>query len=248
MESLGTDDKAVDILFHLHASPGLHGVTAIGRALGIPKSSAHRLLKVLDRRGLVERDSGGRYRPGVALLALGLGALEDEPIVEASRTLLEQEARALGETFFLVSARAGELVVLHKAEGTSVLRAAPRIGARVPVHATGVGKLHLAYAADRLAPPAQPLARYTPRTLAASAELEREVLETRRRGWAANRDEWILGLSGIAAPVFFAGRMVAALALSAATPRLDALGGLTLAPRVVAVARRIAMRLEGKAT
>ena len=113
-------------------------MTAIGRALGLPKSSAHRLLTALSRRGLVEQDGRGRYRPGIGLVALGLGALEREPVVVAARPVLEQEAGALGETFFLVAARAGRLVVLDKAEGNGFLRAAPRVGSSVPVHATAV--------------------------------------------------------------------------------------------------------------
>ena len=51
----GTVDKAIDILFHLHGSSEAQGVSAIGRALGLPKSSAHRLLATLARRDLVER-------------------------------------------------------------------------------------------------------------------------------------------------------------------------------------------------
>ena len=75
MEALTTVEKAVDVLFHLHREPAARGVTAIGRALGLPKSSTHRLLTALGRRGLVEKDDRGRYRPGIGLIALGLGAL-----------------------------------------------------------------------------------------------------------------------------------------------------------------------------
>ena len=137
MEAAATSiEKAVDLLFHLHDLAEPQGVTAIGRALGLPKSSAHRMLRSLGRRGLVERDERGRYRPGLGLLALGLGIVDREPLAAAARAVLEAEALALGETFFLVVARAGELVVLDKAEGTGFLRAAPQVGSRVPVHAT----------------------------------------------------------------------------------------------------------------
>ena len=40
LEPVGSLEKAIEILFHLHAAPEARGVTAIGRALGIPKSSA----------------------------------------------------------------------------------------------------------------------------------------------------------------------------------------------------------------
>src|SRR5262245_48071611 len=84
MEQETAIDKALGLLFFLHERAPC-GVSEIGRALGLPKSSAHRLLGALGRRGLVERDEQGRYRTGFALLALGLGALEREPLATAAR-------------------------------------------------------------------------------------------------------------------------------------------------------------------
>ena len=176
MEALGSVDKAIDVLFHLHRQPGAQGVTAIGRALGLPKSSAHRLLAALGSRGLVERDDRGQYRPGMGLVALGLGALEREPVVAAAMPVLEEEAEALGETVFLVGARAGRPVVLGKAEGTGFLRAAPRVGEPVPVHATAVGKLFLAFGGGAPAVPEGELERFTARTRTSAATLERPAV------------------------------------------------------------------------
>jgi len=250
MESLSTVEKAVDLLYHLHESSAPQGVTAIGRALGLPKSSAHRLLTALSRRGLVEQDGRGRYAPGIGLVALGLGALEREPVVAVARPVLEQQADALGETFFLVGARAGRLVVLDKAEGNGFLRAAPRVGSNVPVHATASGKLYLAFAPESLAPVADGLERFTPRTAADAAALEREVAQARRRGWAANREEWIPGLCVLAAPVRVAdgARLAAVVAVAAPAPRMRALGEAEVAKRTLAAAARIAAQLEGRRT
>jgi IclR family acetate operon transcriptional repressor len=250
VESLSTVEKAVELLYHLHESSAPQGVTAIGRALGVPKSSAHRLLTALSRRGLVEQDGRGRYGPGIGLVALGLGALEREPVVAAARPVLEEEAEALGETFFLVGARAGRLVVLDKAEGNGFLRAAPRVGSSVPIHATASGKLFLAFSPASLASRAAPLERFTPRTAAAAGALEREVALARKRGWAANREEWIPGLAVLAAPVWMtaAARLVAIVAVAAPAPRMRSLGESEVARRTLAAAARIAARLEGRTT
>lgn len=238
----------MDLLFYLHGSHVAgrsEGVTDMGRALGIPKSSVHRLLATLGRRGLVERDERGRYRPGVALIALGLGVLEREPVVEAARSVLEEAAHDLGETFFLVGARAGQLLVLDKVEGTGFLRASPRVGSRVPVHATAVGKLYLAYAPTLVEASGEAAEQFTPSTLTQPAVLAESVAQVAERGWAASRDEWIQGLSVLAAPVRSAERLLGAVALAAASPRLDELGGEGLAARVVAAATRIELRLCG---
>ncbi len=245
MESPSTVEKAVDVLFHLHGESGPRGVTAIGRALGLPKSSAHRLLTALGRRGLVERDERGRYRPGIGLVALGLGALESEPIVVAARPVIEEAAYSLGETFFLVAARAGRLVVLDKAEGTGFLRAAPRVGGSVPIHATAVGKLFLAFGAGVIAAPVAPFERFSDRTRTAAGELDAEVERTRSRGFAVNREEWIPGLSVLAAPVCRRERLLAAVAVAAPAQRFSALGLEEIAQRTLAAAERIAARVEG---
>jgi DNA-binding IclR family transcriptional regulator len=242
----GTVEKAIDVLFHLHAAGAPAGVTAIGRELGMPKSSVHRLLSALSRRGLVERDESGRYRPGVGLMALGLGVLEREPLVTAARPVLESFAAAMGETFFLVAARAGQLVVLDKAEGTGFLRAAPRVGSSVPAHATAVGKLYLAFAPEQLDTERDPGAQaFTDRTLIDHGALESEVEAVRESGHAYNRDEWIPGLSVIAAPVWLGDRMMGAVALAAASTQLESLGDQVPAQRVAEAAERISARLDG---
>jgi DNA-binding IclR family transcriptional regulator len=243
-ESLGTVDKAIDILLALASAPAAQGVTALGRSLNQPKSSTHRLLATLTRRGLVERDEGGRYRPGMALVALGVGALERDPLWVAARPVLEEEARSLGETVFLVAARAGRLVVLDKVEGTGFLRAAPQVGSDVPVHATAVGKLFLAFAPDRVAPdPDRP--RFTDRTLS-KRDLAAAVAEARERACAENRDEWIEGLSVVAAPITCRGDLHGALAVAASTPRLRELGTERVIRCAQAAAARVGARLEGR--
>jgi DNA-binding IclR family transcriptional regulator len=247
MESLGTVEKAVDVLFHLAAGPPGRGVSEIGRALGLPKSSTHRLLVALGRRGLVERDERGRYRPGIALVARGLGALEAEPIVLAARPVLEAEADVLDETVFLVAERAGRLVVMDKAEGTGFLRAAPRVGSVVPVHATAVGKLFLAFGVG-VAGPAGRLERFTPHTARDARSLAREVARVAERGFAENREEWIPGLHVVAAPVRARERLLAAVAVAAPAARMESLGVARVARRAVAAAGRIARRLEGGET
>ena len=244
-EAAGTVEKAIDVLFHLHAEAAPRGVTEIGRALGMPKSSTHRLLAALGRRGLVERNERGRYRPGIGLVALGLGALEREPVVVAARPVLEAEAEALGETVFLVAARAGRLVVLDKAEGTGFLRAAPRVGSSVPPHATAVGKLFLAFAPELVAAPEQPLERFTQRTAVDPIALEREVALARERGFAENREEWIPGLAVVAAPVTSGGRLLGAIAVAAPAPSFEALGRAQVVRRTREAAARVAARLEG---
>ena len=244
-DASGSLDKAIEILFHLHAQPGGAGVSAIGRALAMPKSSVHRLLAALARRDLVERDEGGSYRTGMGLVALGLGALEREPLLLAGRPVLEAEASAIGDTVFLVAARGGRLLVLDKAEGSGFLRAAPRVGAEVPVHATAVGKLFLAFGGDAVRADERSLERFTEQTVSTSGALLADVGRAREQGFAVNRGEWIAGLGVVAAPVRVRGQLHAAVAVGTTSARLEELGADVLAQRMVAAGERIAARLAG---
>jgi DNA-binding IclR family transcriptional regulator len=232
-----TVEKALDVLFHLHDAGSALGLSEIGRALDLPKSSCHRLLASLVNREMVERDDAGHYRPGLALLSLGIGAQSREPVVSAARPILEEESMALGETVFVVGLRHGQLRVLDKVEGSGFLRAAPGVGDVVPDDVTAVGKLYRILGDTAL-----------PRTDAAREVSGVEETEVQRRGYAMNRDAWIDGLSVLAVPIWQEGgssqrRMVAALALASASARFDVLGGGVIADRLLAAADRVGDRL-----
>ena len=157
----------------------------------------------------------------------------------------DEGSAALGETTFLVAPRAGVLTVLDKVEGTGFLRAAPRVGEKVPVHATAVGKLFLAAGAVAL-PAGASLPRFTEQTPRSRKALERQVRQVAEQGWAHSRDQWIEGLSVVAAPISSRGNPVAAIAVATSTPRMDALGAPEVARRSVEAAARIGLRLEGR--
>ena len=241
LEPQASIEKALDVLRHLHGEGRPCGPSEIGRALELPRSTVHRLLAALGRRGFVEQDAHGLYQPGIALVALGLGVLEREPVVAAARPVLEREAEALGETMFLAAARGGRLVVLDKVEGTGFLRAEPRVGAEIPAHATAIGKLYLAFAPEQVRVET-PATAFTARTRTGSA-LAREVASARALGVAENREEWIAGLAGVAAPVRLGGRLVAAL--SATGPAARMREREHFCARVVAAAHDVSARLEG---
>ncbi len=236
MAGAATVEKALDVLFHLHDAGGALGLSEIGRALDLPKSSCHRLLSSLVAREVVDRDEAGRYRPGLALLSLGIGAQRREPVVSAARPILEVEAERLGETVFLVGRRHGHLRVLDKVEGPGFLRAAPAVGDVVPSDVTAAGKLYAVFGSS-----------HEPASHERAGE---EGAEVARQGYALNRDAWIDGLSVLGVPIWQSGGhgqrdLVAVLALAAASPRFDQLGEATVAARLLAAAETVGTRLGG---
>ena len=241
--SAATVEKALDLLFHLHDVGGAVGVSALGRELDMPKSSVHRLLRAMARKGIVERDDRARYRPGTGLLALGLGVLDREPVVVCARTVLPEFVEEIGETMFLVGRRARKLIVLDKCEGRGLLRVSPMVGSEVPVHCTGAGALFMAHAPDEFSPEA--VAEETRIPGVDPSHLQTRATAALAQGWSANFEVWQPGLAALAAPVMVRRQIRAVVALAASSPRLMELGGEALAPRVVEAARRIAARAEG---
>jgi len=245
-------DKALGLLFHLHAQPGPVGVSELGRALSLPRSSAHRLLGALRRHELVEQNEDGRYQIGFGLVTLAAKLLAQDSLLLAARPALSQAAAELGETFFLVAARAGRLRVLDKVEGTGVLRASPPLGASVPVHATAVGKLYLAHAPAQLRLERE-RARFTDHTLLDDAALAADVELARQRGYAHNHQEWIEGLSVLAAPILVAEGKTAptelhgAVCVALPVARLSQLGESRVVARLLAASARVRTRIEGAA-
>lgn len=238
-------DKALDVLFHVHGAPEPQSVTDVARVLGMPKSTVHRLLGALRRRHLVEQDEAGRYGPGLGALKLAAGLLDREAVVVAAHAVLAEEAEAFGETFFLVAARGGRLVVLEKSEGTGVLRVSPEIGSEVPVHATAVGKLYLAHAPELLERSER--TRFTDHTLVDERALSEQVAAARDRGFAVNDEEWIEGLAVVAAPVFSGGDLVGAVCTAMSVARMRALGTNDVGQRAIRAAARVESRMQGGA-
>ena len=242
-QSAATVEKALDLLFHLHDAGGAVGVSALGRALDMPKSSVHRLLSAMARKGIVERDERARYRPGTGLLALGLGVLDREPVVVCARTVLPEFVEEIGETMFLVGQRARKLIVLDKCEGRGLLRVSPTVGSEVPVHCTGAGALFMAHAPDEFSSAA--VAAEAQGVAVDPAYLQARATAALAQGWSANFELWQPGLAVLAAPIIVRRQIRAVVALAASAPRLAALGGEALAPRVVAAAQQIAARAAG---
>ena len=246
LEAETSIDRALDLLFVLHDAPQPLGVTEVARAGGLPKSSAHRLLAALSRRGLVERDERGRYAPGFALLALGLGVQSRDTVAAVARPVLFELAESLGETVFLCSVHAGALVVVDKAEGAGFLRAAPRVGARIPVHATAVGMLFLALRPGLLELGPEPYEAFGPTTPRTRPQLEARLEGVRALGVAESLSTWIPGLWVMAAPIRWRGDLCAAVAVAAPEARMPILGPVRVEQALRAAARRIDSRLAGR--
>lgn len=111
-----------------------------------------------------------------------------------------------------------EIVYIMRVAGPRILTVSVNVGARMPAHATSLGRALLAGLADEALDAyladAQ-LRRYSRHTITDRRRLKREILEARTRGWATIDQELEAGLVAVAVPISDpAGRVIAALNLS----------------------------------
>jgi IclR family transcriptional regulator, acetate operon repressor len=186
---------------------------------GLAKSTTSRLLFALERSGLVRRDANGRYRPGEVFIRYAGRSGRELELAELSHGHLERLSEVTGETINIGVARRGHVEQLSQVDSRYVIGMTNWVGRPVPLHATALGKVLLAYGGATI-PPGR-LARLTDWTITSRAALAKELAEVRRRGYAVTVDELEPGLVAIAAPVFRGGgEVVAAISVSGPSNRL----------------------------
>ncbi|MFJ4759069.1 helix-turn-helix domain-containing protein [Streptomyces sp. NPDC088763] len=110
--------NAFALLRVLAAMRGPVGVTRLAAAVGIPKTTAHRLLEQLSAEGAVERHAG-KWRIGPGILELS-GFDPSSMLAATARPRLEALSRATGATLFLHRYTHGELDTVCQAFGAQV--------------------------------------------------------------------------------------------------------------------------------
>jgi len=179
-------------------------VTDAALALGVGRSTAHRLLATLQHHGFVEQDSDTRaYRAGPMLAEIGLAIVREDGVRTHMRPFMERLRDELNETIQLVVLQGAQGLFIETVESHRPLRTASRVGITVPAHCLSGGKALLAQLPrERLHAlyPEPQIPRATPHSIATRDDLEADLDEVRRRGYATNfgESEEEIGSIGIA--------------------------------------------------
>jgi DNA-binding IclR family transcriptional regulator len=190
-----------------------------GRA-GLPAPTAHRLVGELVAWGALTRTANGSYVVGRRMWDLGLLA----PLTAGLRTVAAPFLQDLfGATFATVhlAVRDGEQALyVDRLSGHASVPVVSDIGSRLPLHATGVGKVLLAYAPEQVqARVLGDLVRVTPYTITQPGRLSAQLRRVRRDGYAQTSEEMSLGACSVAVPVRDARGVTAALGIVVADLR-----------------------------
>lgn len=216
-------ERALRVLGLLATAPQDVGVTAVAAATDLTVSTTHRLLRALAAAGLVaqERDTE-RYHLGAGLVALGRRA-EARLGLDRWHAALQRLAAETGESATLGTRVGNEVLVADHVPSAQALRFDAGIWARIPIHASAMGKMLLAMTDDPAAEVAGlgALERFTNRTITDPALLVAELVTIRRRGWSVNDGERDPGVRAVAVAVpDAAGGVPAAIAVQGPEVRL----------------------------
>jgi DNA-binding IclR family transcriptional regulator len=200
------------------ARRGEAGVTEIALELGVHKSTAFRLVSVLEARGLVEQNAErGKYRLGLGVLRLAGATTARFDVTRQGRPVIEELARDVDETINLAILSGHDALYLDQVAGSSALQLHNWVGRRIPLHCTSNGKVLIAYLPEhrQLELLDSPLTRFTDNTVTDVDVLLADLAVVRERGYATAFEEFELGLVAVAAPIRdLTGNVVASLSAS----------------------------------
>jgi DNA-binding IclR family transcriptional regulator len=239
-------NRAVDVLDLLAGTSGPLGVSAIARALELPKSSVANLCAALSHTGMV-RAKGGGFVLGPHLARLGAAYLTGVDAVQLFHEACATSGTGGRETAQLAELGDGlDVVYLARRDGVEAVRLASASGHALPATCTATGKAMLATLAPddlraRLAHVAR-LPRLTGRSITSRAALHRELDRVRTDGIAYDREEVIEGVVcvGAAVPAAADGDPPLAVSFTLLAPRADPRTLDRVGTQVLAIARAIA--------
>ena len=220
----------------------------ISRKLGIPKSSASYILRTLERRGYLRRQTQtGRYRLGLKVLSLGRDVLTGFEIGEVAAPILRALVERTQLTAHLAILDHGEAVYIEKVDAPGFIKMDTWVGRRMFVHSTSVGKALVAHSpkSDVEAILRQHgMKKRTPKTISTPSRFFAELEKVRAQGYAVDDEENSLGARCLAVPVFDRlGRVEASLGISGTTTQIDDAHLPKLADLLRDAARRISRQL-----
>jgi len=208
--------------------------------VGIPPSTAHRLLVTLQTQGFVDYNvQTQEWAVGLESFRVGSTYLNRTNLVECSRH----------ETANLGIVDQGDVVFLSQVETHNPIRAFFRPGARGHMHASGIGKALLAnmprVEIERILHK-KGLPKFTDKTITSPKDLFISLAEIKERGWSLDDEERYLGMRCIAAPIYNSyGETVAGISVSGPTVRFPDRSLAEIGARVKKAAENVTQLIGG---
>ena len=197
--------KAFEILKLISSMKEGMGISEIARDLSIAKSTVHGMTSALEELGVVTRDpQSKRYRLGFTLFELGRIAHSQIDLNSLARPILEELMEKTECSVFLGILNWEHVTILDVVEPRTNLKITSPIGTTIPLLAGAVGKVFLAGMEEEQAVKLireKGLVRYTENSITDVKHYLQEIQKVRQLGYAADDEEYLLGVRAVAAPI-----------------------------------------------
>lgn len=219
-------------------------LSELARRADLPPATTYRLAGELVRGGMLVRRPSGEYVIGRRLWDLGLLAPVQSGLRDIAAPFLSDLHAATLATVHLAIRDRTQALYVERLSGRASVPVVSTVGSRLPLHATGVGKVLLVYAPEQAREQVLAnLARITPYTITQPGRMRQQLDRIRRDGYAVTQEEMSLGACSVAVPVRRgANEVVAAIGVVVPTLKRDR-ARLVTALRVAA--QGISRSLEG---
>jgi len=215
----------------------------LSREIGLAKPTVYRFLQTLQELGYARRDESERWAMTLKTFNVGSRALDHLDLHSAARPVAAELAVELGETVHMGVLEGDSAVYVLKIESNYTIRMFSRVGRRIPLYCTAIGKVLLAYSGlpeRKAALEGLRLVAFTPKTITTRSGLDAELKLIRAQGFGRDAEEHEEGIACLGAPIFDNDRaVVAALSVSWPLFRYEAGQESDKAAAVVSAAARI---------
>lgn len=207
--------RALAVLDTFDQAHRRQSLAAIARRSGLPLTTVHRLVHELEKNGALARGVDGDYEIGSKIWRLGTLASVHVELREVALPYME-DLYELGNDAVQIAVLDGlRCLIVDRIAGSRTIEVLSKPGSRLPLHATGVGKVLVAFGGDELQEAVLgSLERYTDSTITDAATLRSQLLTIRSQGFAVTREELAPGAISVAVPLRGkGGAVIAALGL-----------------------------------
>jgi DNA-binding IclR family transcriptional regulator len=240
--------KSVLVLETLGNANGAIRYTDLVSQTKLSKSTAHRILSILAREGMVKYDEHTKtYRLGMRIMEWAANIWRDFDLREVSLEEMKMLNAETGENINLAIRDNLDIIYMNRVESFKPVRAVASLGARASIHCTGLGKALTAHMPQEEQFEIANLLKFekmTDNTLKNAEIFLMRLEETRRHGYGIDDCEFRDEIRCIAAPIFdFRGLPVGALSISTLVFRVPKDTLLSWAPKLIAAAKSISKKI-----
>jgi len=218
-------DRALLIIETLSEDDEGYRLTDLAVRTGLSPSTVHRLLATLEKRRFVQFDRDeSMWHIGAQSFAVGSTFLRRRNFVTQALPYLRKLRDQTRETANLAVVDDGAMVVLTRVESREIMRSVTKVGGRVPMVASGLGKALLStYSEEDVFAIIQRegMPRLTSKSIVRAGELCKSLHDIRQQGYSVDDEEALIGLRCVSAVVYDdCSEPLAAISVSGKTSRV----------------------------